>query len=218
MSKSRGNVINPDDIVNRFGADTLRLYEMFMGPFDQAIAWSEEALIGPRRFLERAWNLQYKIQKKEKNVLLQIEKTIKKVTEDIEAMKFNTAISTLMIFINEVGKLGAVSLGTYEKFLQILSPFAPHITEEIWSNLGHKNSIHLSNWPPWDASLIKDEEVKIIVQINGKMRAEIVIGVDEKEDDVKNKALKNEVILKYIANNDIKKIIYVKNRVINIVL
>ncbi|HBG68845.1 TPA: hypothetical protein DDW64_01925 [Candidatus Nomurabacteria bacterium] len=218
MSKSRGNVINPDDIVKRYGADTLRLYEMFMGPFDQTIAWSEEALIGPRRFLERVYNLQYKIKKNKKYSEFEVEKTIKKVSFDIENMKFNTAISTFMIFLNEVGKLDFISRDVYEKFLQLLSPFAPHITEEIWFNLGNKNSIHLSIWPSFDENLIKDEEIKVVVQINGKVRAEMMIGVEEKEEEVKNKACKNSGILKYLAGKDIKKVIYVKNRLINIVL
>ena len=219
MSKSKSNVINPDDIVKIYGADTLRLYEMFMGPFDQAITWSEEALIGPRRFLERVWNLQSKVQKKEKNIKIEflIEKAVKKVSYDIEVMKFNTAISTLMIFTNEIGKYDFISQGVYEKFLKLLSPFAPHLTEEIWSNLKHKDSIHLSYWPKWDENLIKDEAIKIMVQINGKVRAEIFAQADEKEEDVKKKAFLNENISKYIAEKDIKKIIYVKNRLINIV-
>jgi leucyl-tRNA synthetase len=218
MSKSLGNVINPDEIVKIYGADTLRVYEMFMGPFDQAVAWSTDSIIGPRRFLERVWNLQYKIQKNKKYTEFEIEKTIKKVTEDIEMMKFNTAISTLMIFINEVDKFEFISQNAYEKFLRILSPFAPHITEEIWSNLGHRNSIHLSNWPKWDKNLIQDEEIKIAVQINGKVRAEIMIKMEEKEEDIKKKALANEAVLRHTTGRDVKRLIYVKNRLINIVV
>ncbi len=135
MSKSLGNVINPDEIVKTYGADTLRIYEMFMGPFDQSVAWSAESIIGSRRFLERVWNLQYKVQKNKKYTEFEIEKTIKKVSEDIEEMKFNTAISALMIFVNEIGKLESISQIAYEKFLQILAPFAPHIAEEIWQKL-----------------------------------------------------------------------------------
>jgi leucyl-tRNA synthetase len=194
---------------------------MFMGPFGQSVAWSTESIIGSRRFIERVWNLQYKVQKNKKYTEFEIEKTIKKVTEDIEEMKFNTAISTLMIFINEISKLEVISQIAYEKFLKILAPFAPHVTEEIYFNLQRnvlKNSIHLSEWPPWDPNLIQDEEVKIAVQVNGKVRAEIMIGMDEVEESIKQKALANEVILKYISGQKIKKVIYVKNRLINIVL
>ncbi|KKS99108.1 MAG: Leucyl-tRNA synthetase [Candidatus Nomurabacteria bacterium GW2011_GWA2_43_15] len=218
MSKSRGNVINPDDIVKRYGADTLRLYEMFMGPFDQAIAWSEEAIIGPRRFLERVWSMQYKVQKNKKYTEFEIEKTVKKTTEDIEEMKFNTAISALMIFVNEAGKSEFISQEVYEKFLLILSPFAPHIAEEIWRNLGHKKSIHLSDWPKWDENLIRDEEVTIALQINGKVRAEIMIKADSDEEEIKKRALANEAVLRYLAGESAKKVIYVKNRLINIVV
>ena len=218
MSKSLGNVINPDDIVKTYGADTLRLYEMFMGPFNQSVAWSEEAIIGPRRFLERIWNLQYKIQKNKKYNEFEIEKTIKKVSADIEEMKFNTAISTLMIFINEVGKLEFISQSVYEKFLKILSPFAPHISEELWQILGHRKSINLESWPVPDLSKIKNEEINIVVQINGKVRTEIMIKIDVDEEEIKKEALVNETVLKHIAGKEVKKVIYVKNRLINIVV
>jgi leucyl-tRNA synthetase len=218
MSKSKGNVVNPDDVVSRYGADTLRLYEMFMGPFDQAIAWSEEAIVGPRRFLERVWNLQYKVQKNKKYSEFEIEKVIKKVGEDIESMKFNTAVSTLMIFMNDVSKADLISKEVYAKFLKLLAPFVPHITEELWHNLGEKKSINLSNWPKWNPNLIKDEEIKIVIQVNGKVRAEILIPVNLSEEDVKKQALVNENIIKYTTGQEIKKIIYIKNRLINIVL
>ncbi|MFA6353734.1 MAG: class I tRNA ligase family protein [Candidatus Paceibacterota bacterium] len=218
MSKSLGNVINPDDIVKTYGADTLRLYEMFMGPFSQSVAWSEEAIIGPRRFLERIWNLQSKVQKNKKYVEFEIEKAIKKVSSDIEEMKFNTAISTLMIFINEVGKLESISQIAYEKFLKILSPFAPHIVEELWQILGHQKSINLEPWPMPDLSKIKDEEIKIVVQVNGKVRTEIMIKIDDSEEDIKKQVISNEVVLKQLADREVKKVFYVKNRLINIVV
>ena len=218
MSKSLGNVINPDDIVKTYGADTLRIYEMFMGPFHQSVAWSTESIIGSRRFIERVWNLQYKIQKNKKYDEFEIERTIKKVTEDIEEMKFNTAISTLMIFINEIGKLEFISQNAYEKFLKLLSPFAPHITEELWQILGHKNSINLESWPIHDLLMIKDEEIKIAVQINGKVRTEIFIKTDEAEEEVKKQALADVVVLRHVGAGSIKKVIYVKNRLINIVI
>ncbi|MDO8660043.1 MAG: class I tRNA ligase family protein [Candidatus Parcubacteria bacterium] len=218
MSKSKGNVVNPDDIIKTYGADTLRIYEMFMGPFDQAVSWNTDSMIGPRRFLERVWNLQYKIQKNKKYTEFEIEKTIKKVGEDIETMKFNTAISTLMIFVNEISKFDFISQEVYEKFIKLLSPLAPHITEELWQVLGHKKSIHLEKWPIYDISKIKNEEIKIVVQINGKVRTEIMLPVDMGEEDVKKKVLENEVVLRYIAGKEIKKIINIKNRLVNIVV
>lgn len=239
MSKSLGNVINPDDIVKTYGADTLRLYEMFMGPFDQSVAWSTESIIGVRRFLEKVWRIAGKQTKKNfksrgfpvlglrgrrlENSSLSatiklLHKTIKKISEDIENMHFNTAISAMMILATEMEKAESVGWEDYKKFLQILSPFAPHMTEELWNTLGEKKSINLSNWPKWDEDLIKDEEVKIVIQVNGKVRAEITIQADEKEENVKNQALKNETVLKYTAGKDIKRIIYVKNRLINIVM
>ena len=218
MSKSLGNVINPDDIVKTYGADTLRLYEMFMGPFNQSVAWSEESIIGPRRFLERIWNLQYKVHKNKKYTEFEIEKTIKKVTEDIEEMKFNTAISSLMIFINEIGKFESISQEAYEKFLKIFSPFAPHIAEELWRILGYPKSINFESWPTYDLSKIQDFELKIAVQINGKVRAEIMIKMEDSEEEIKKEALKNETILKHIVGKEVKKVFYVKNKLINIVI
>jgi len=234
MSKSLGNVINPDEIVKTYGADTLRVYEMFMGPFSQSVAWSMESIIGSRRFIERVWNLQYKVQKNKKYTEFEIEKTIKKISEDIEEMKFNTAISTMMIFVNEAAKLEFISQIAYEKLLKILSPFAPHVTEEIWQKLyphptspyirGRRRegvesvSIHLSDWPKADESLIKDEQIKIAVQINGKVRTEIMIKIDEDEKEIKKQATSNEIILRHTDGKEIKKVIYVKNRLINIVI
>lgn len=247
MSKSKGNVINPDVIVGRYGADTLRLYEMFMGPFDQAIAWSEEAIIGPRRFLEKVWRIGASISENQKNfsgprvarakvkdmselnqtvqnssgfLTLQriLNKTIKKVTEDIELTRFNTAVSSMMILTTEMEKSENVSVEDFKIFLKILSPFAPHITEELWNVLGEKKSIHLSPWPKYDPEMLKDEEIKIAVQINGKVRTEMMIPADAEEEYVKEKVLNDPVVLKYTAGETPKKVIYIKNRLINIVL
>ncbi len=210
--------MSPDDLVKIYGADTLRLYEMFMGPFDQSVSWNTDNMVGPRRFLERVWKISLQLKKNSsEDVVKLLHKTIKKVSEDIEEMHFNTAISTMMILANEMDKSG-VSLKDYKKFLQILSPFAPHMTEELWTMLGEKKSINLAAWPVWDKNLIQDEEIKIAVQVNGKVRAEIVISVDEKEEVVKQKVLENENVLKYTSGKDVRKVIYVKNRLINIVL
>ena len=220
MSKSRGNVINPDDIVKRYGADTLRLYEMFMGPFDQAIAWNDEAIVGPRRFLERVWKLGQRkfITATDEKLKKILHKTIKKVSEDIENMRFNTAISAMMILATEIERAQRVAEKDFKIFLQILSPFAPHLTEELWHRLGEKKSINFSDWPKWDEKLLKDEEIKIAVQVNGKVRAEIVVGAEDAEAEVKNKALADGAVQKHLAGRDVKKTIYIKNRLINIVL
>ena len=143
---------------------------------------------------------------------------MKKVSEDIREMKFNTAVSTMMIFVNEVSKQEFISQIAYEKFLKILAPFAPHVTEEIYFNLGNKKSIHLSDWPKYNEKLIKEEKIKIVIQINGKVRAEILVDTQEAEEEIKAQAFSNEIISKYTNGADIKKIIYVKNRLINIVL
>ncbi|MES3031808.1 MAG: class I tRNA ligase family protein, partial [Patescibacteria group bacterium] len=240
MSKSLGNVINPNEIVKTYGADTMRVYEMFMGPFDQSVAWSTESIIGARRFIEKVWRIGMKVS--EKNLAWSgrgagprgtedlinssttpkltklLNKTIKKVSEDIEEMRFNTAISSMMILATEMDKAQNVDREDYKKFLQILSPFAPHTTEELWATLGEKKSINLSDWPKWDESLIKDEEIKIAVQINGKVRTEMIIQAGDSEEYIKTEVLKNEVVGKYTTGQEIKKVIYVKNRLINIVI
>jgi leucyl-tRNA synthetase len=219
MSKSLGNVINPDEIVKIYGADTLRIYEMFMGPFNQSVAWSTESIVGARRFIEKIWRLQFKIGKTiNKEIQKLLHKTIKKVSEDIEGMNFNTAISAMMILATEMEKAESVSKENYQKFLQILAPFAPHITEELWNTLGEKKSISLSSWPKADENLMLDAEIKIVVQINGKLRAEIMVKSEATEEEIKNKALRGEVVLKNLAGHEVKKVIYVKNRLINIVL
>jgi len=218
MSKRFGNIINPDSIISTFGADSLRLYEMFMGPFDQSVSWSTDSLVGPRRFLERVWKTGSKLLKfSSPSVTKLLNKTIKKVSEDISSMHFNTAVSTLMILLNEMDA-GGVGMKEYKKFLQILAPFAPHITEELWQTLGEKESIHISSWPEWDKDAIIDEEIKIVVQINGKVRAEIKISAEASEEDVKKEALRKDTVKKYTEGKEIKRIIYVKNKLINIVL
>jgi leucyl-tRNA synthetase len=235
MSKSLGNVINPDDIVKTYGADTLRIYEMFMGPFEESVAWSTESIIGSRRFVEKVWRIGSKAgspvisaqvrtqpdhsHKPQANQLQKLlHRTIKKVSEDIENMRFNTAISAMMILATEMEKAESVSKEDFKKFLQILAPFAPHIAEDLWNIIGEKKSIHISDWPKWDENLIKDQEVKIAVQINGKVRAEILIQADDEEQDVKEKALIDQSVFKYMEGKDIKRIIYIKNRVINILI
>ena len=249
MSKSLGNVVNPDDIVKTYGADTLRVYEMFMGPFEDSAVWNTESIIGSRRFIEKIWRIGEKVNGKAKSssagslsapagaaltlgssacerpcrenfALLEklLHKTIKKVGEDIEGMRFNTAISAMMILATEMEKVDNIEKDDFKKFLQILAPFAPHVAEELWINLGEKKNIHLLAWPKYDKKLIKDDEIKIAVQVNGKVRAEILIQADEAEEKIKDEALKNESVKKFIGGKEIRKVIYVKNRLVNIVV
>lgn len=219
MSKRWGNVINPDDMVERFGADAFRLYTMFIGPFENTVPFNEDGMVGTYRFLERIWKLAEKINKENvetnQNSKKLLNKTIKKVGEDVEAFKFNTCVSQMMICINE---LENISVEDFKKFLQILAPFAPHVAEEIWQNLGEEKSIHLSSWPKYDESMIVDEEMKIIIQVNGKVRGEVLVGANESEEEIKNQALANEQVQKYLNGSEIKKVIFVKGRLINIVL
>ena len=218
MSKSKGNVINPDEIVKKLGADTVRMYLSFIGPYGVTVnyPWDPNGVVGIRRFLERVWRFQYKIGKGNTTPLLQ--KVIKKMTGDIGEYKFHTAITQMMILVNEWEKAEYILKTEYKILLQLLSPFAPHMTEELWSMLGEKKTIHLSDWPKWDESLIKDEEIKIAVQINGKVRTEIFIKTDEAEEEVKKQALADVVVLRHVGAGSIKKVIYVKNRLINIVI
>ncbi len=224
MSKSRGNVINPDHIVAQFGADTVRLYEMFMGPFNQAVSWSTEGIIGPRRFLEKVWRLQKKVRAKKvhtgkdgvfENVL---QKTIKKVSDDIEAMQFNTAISSLMILTNDMEKKSEISLRAYEILLRLMAPFAPHSTEEIWHILGHKKSIHLEAWPSVDTTKIQREVVTIIVQVNGKVRGSFQTSAHSSETEATTQAQSVPSVKKWLMDKTIARVIYIPDRLINIVI
>ncbi len=218
MSKSRGNVINPDDIIKTYGADTLRLYEMFMGPFDQAVSWSTESIIGPRRFLEKVWRISQKDFSKKSDIENIIHKTIKKVGEDIESMSFNTAISSMMMLVNEMEKTENISVKDFKMFLQILAPFAPHIAEELWFSLGEEKTIHLSGWPKYNKKLVIDENIKMAVQVNGRVRAEVSLNKDAKEEEVKQIVLSMKELNSWLEGKEIKRFIYVKGRIINIVV
>jgi leucyl-tRNA synthetase len=221
MSKRWGNVVNPDDVVKIYGADTLRMYEMFIGPFDQYAAWSTDGIVGPRRFLERVWKLQNKINKNTKSskeFLYLLNTTIQKITSDLEELRFNTCVSALMILLSEMEKLESLNIQDYEKFLQILAPFAPHITEELWMELGNKKSIHISDWPKVDKKYLIQDLIKIVVQINGKVRAEIFVKTDMTEVQIREEALKEKSVSKFTEGQDIKRVIYVKNRLVNIVI
>lgn len=220
MSKSKGNVVNPDDMVERFGADAVRVYMLFSGPLEENVIWNEESVVGPRRFLERVWKLENKVLKDadESTIETTLHKTIKKVSEDIETFDFNTAISSMMILVNEIEKLDAIPKSVYEILLKLLAPFAPHITEELWHAVGNTSSIHISPWPSFDASRCLAREVTIAIQVGGKLRDTVVVPVDTHDDTVKNIALARPDIVKWVDGKDIKKVILVKGRLINIVV
>ncbi len=221
MSKSRGNVINPDDIVKTYGADTLRVYEMFMGPFDQAINWDTNSISGSRRFLERVWKLQEKISEKagqNKNLEILLNQTVKKVSGDIEIMHFNTAISAMMILIGQFEKASAVPQKYFEIFLKILSPFAPHISDELWHNLGHKTFLVSEKWPEADKAKMQSGEVSVVIQVNGKVRAEITVARDMSKDELVTMARKVPGVDKWLADKNVLKIIHIPNRLLNFVI
>jgi len=219
MSKSKGNVINPDDIVNEFGADTFRVYEMFMGPFDQVAAWSMESIRGCGKFLDRVWNMQNMLVDGDfysKETEKMIHKAIKKISQDIEDMKFNTSISTFMTMVNEFYKIGKINKAEFKTFLTLLNPFAPHITEELNKIAGFEADISTYAWPDYDESKTVDDEITLPIQFNGKLKATITISVDEDESSVKEK-VHNAIDSKLDGKNIIKEI-YVKNKIYNIVV
>ncbi len=231
MSKSRGNVINPDDVIKSFGADSMRLFEMFMGPLEATKPWSTKGIEGLNRFLNRVWRLIIDEQSGDiKDTIIDeipeeylnklLHKTIKKVTEDIEDgdMKFNTAISYLMIFINELYKTPRISKMLIEKFVLLLSPFAPHISEELWQRLGHDASIQLEQWPEFDKALVKEDSATVIFQVNGKIRAKMEFEFDTETKILEDEALANENVQKFISGKQVIKIISVRNKMVNIVV
>ncbi|MBP9751425.1 MAG: leucine--tRNA ligase [Candidatus Moranbacteria bacterium] len=225
MSKRWGNVVNPDDIIRDFGADALRLYEMFMGPFTQNIAWNTEGLVGTRRFLDKIWKLSEKVTRNKErgtsgNEKLEaaVHRTIRKVTEDVDDFKFNTAISALMILANAMEKENHVSDIVYREFLILLSPFAPHIAEELWERSGNEQSIFLEKWPQYDPEKAVEMQVTIAVSVNGKVRDIITVARDASEETLRSKALSNEKVRKYLEEKEPKKVIVVPGRIVNIVI
>ncbi|MES3031576.1 MAG: class I tRNA ligase family protein [Patescibacteria group bacterium] len=219
MSKSKGNVVNPDELIKVVGADTLRVHEMFMGPFDQAIAWDTNTIAGSRRFIERIWALHTKVGESQNTQIDSLmQKTIKKVSTDIEEMRFNTAISALMIAVNDLEKETTISKENYEILLGLVAPFAPHVADELWSLLKNKKSIHLAPWPIFDEKRVVEGSGKIVVQINGKMRATFEAPPGTGDKELEELAKKLPEVGKWIEGKNIAKVIVVKGRVVNIVL
>ena len=219
MSKSKGNVINPDDIVTEFGADTFRVYEMFMGPFDQSASWSMDSIRGCSKFLDRVWNLQDLLVEGDTfspEMEKMMHKAIKKVSDDIEEMKYNTSISTFMTLVNEFYKLKRVNKAEFKIFLILLNPFAPHITEELNEIAGFNKPISSCTWPEFDASKTIDDEITLPIQFNGKLKAIITISLDEDESIIKKKV--HEAVDSKLDGKTIIKEIYVKNKIYNIVV
>lgn len=224
MSKSRGNVVNPDDIVRDYGADSLRLYEMFMGPLEASLPWVSQNVEGAKKFLLRVWRLvcdpgfNTKLTKTNSGELDETyNKTVKKVTEDFENLKFNTAIAQMMVFINDCYKAKEVYIPYLEGLIKMLSCITPHIGEELWQILGHDKTITYESWPTYDEAKLVKQEVKMMIQVNGKLRDEMLVSVSDTEDKIKQQALNSPKVLKFIEGKEIVKIIVVKNKIVNIV-
>ncbi|MFH0879241.1 MAG: class I tRNA ligase family protein, partial [Lentisphaerota bacterium] len=229
MSKSRGNVINPDDIVHEYGADSLRLYEMFMGPLEQVKPWSMHGVEGVYRFLNRVWRLMMTedgasvlpvVREGEATPqqLRDLHATIKKVTEDIESMAFNTAISTLMIFLNQAQGWESLPRSVMEKFVLLLSPFAPHLAEELWEKLGHSKSMAYEPWPEVDPQYLIKDTLELAVQVNGKVRGRVSVPSGATQESVLAAARQDPSVASYLAGKAVKKEIYVPGRLVSFVV
>ena len=221
MSKSRGNVVNPDDIIAEYGADTLRMYEMFMGAFDQEAPWSTESIRGCFKFLEKVYRLMKIVTPEEgysKELESTMHKTIKKVSDDYEKMKFNTAIAALMALINDINKLGKITKGELRTFLILLNPVAPHITEEMWQQAGFEGRLYQTTWPVYDESKTIEDEIEIPVQVNGKVRATIKVAKEADAEEIEKVAFENTDVLKFTDGHEIVKKIYVPGRIYTVVV
>ncbi|MDM5334816.1 leucine--tRNA ligase [Ureibacillus composti] len=227
MSKSKGNVVNPDDIIHSHGADTLRLYEMFMGPLDASVAWSTNGLDGARRFLDRIWRLYTtdegklaeKVQKVSDTTLEKsYHQTVKKVTEDYEHLRFNTAISQMMVFINDCYKAESFPMEYAEGFVKLLAPIAPHVAEELWAILGHTNTITYEQWPAYDEAKLVDDEVEVVVQVNGKVRSKVKVAKDASKEQLEEVAQADEKVKEFTDGKTIVKVIAVPGKLVNIVV
>jgi leucyl-tRNA synthetase len=222
MSKSKGNVVNPDDIIKSHGADTLRLYEMFMGPLDAAIAWSTNGLDGARRFLDRVWRLFDQTELTDGAPTADFERTyhqtVKKVTEDYEALRFNTAISQLMVFINEAYKQDTLPKQEMVNFIKMLSPVAPHLAEELWERLGMTEDLTYAAWPTFDESKLVSDTIEVVIQVNGKLRAKMHVARDASKEALEADALANERVQEFTEGKTVRKVIVVPGKLVNIVV
>jgi leucyl-tRNA synthetase len=236
MSKSRHNVITPDEVVEQYGADTLRLYELFMAPFEQEVAWSKEGISGAHRFAKRLWELAQRTIEASRGDLtdvsvpkleLQINKLTKKITEDIEKFKFNTAVAAFMEYLNflsETVRNDETVLSTAEwqtamrQLLVVLAPFAPHMTEELWEEYGCEESIHKQLWPAWDESKLAESEVEVAVQVNGKVRGSMRIPSDSTDEELGSLALAQDYVVKYTAGHIVKRVVAIKGKIVNIIV
>ena len=224
MSKSKGNVVNPDDVVGEFGADVTRLYMMFMGPFEDGAPWDPKGILGTERFLKRVWKLFTATSDKRQGtgddgeLTRLLNKTIKKVGEDIEILKFNTAVSALMILLNTMEKEKNLSLIHCCLFLKLLNPFAPHLAQELWSRLGNETILDFEPWPTFDPHFIEDATFTLVIQINGKVRDSVEISADISGSEAKELALGREKVKNFIGLNKPKKVIYISKKLVSIVV
>ena len=227
MSKSKGNVVNPDDIVEKYGADTLRLYEMFMGPLTESVPWDEEGLHGSYKWIQRVWrllmddnnHLRDRVSNFNDGKLTKVyNQTVKKVTEDYERMHFNTAISQLMVFVNEAFKADDLPVEYMEGFIKMISPVVPHVAEELWSHFNVSDTIAYQPWPTYDPKALEEDEVEMIIQVNGKLRSKIKMAKNIDREEAQKLALADEHVQKFTDGKDIKKVIVVPNKIVNIVV
>lgn len=220
MSKSRGNVVNPDDVVRDYGADSLRVYEMFMGPLEQVKPWQMSGLSGVRRFLDRVHGLCQRglAPESDPDTDKLVHRTVKKVGEDIEALRFNTAISAMMILANHLNGHKATPRNAVEKLVLCLSPFAPHLAEELWRQLGHDPSTLDVPWPSYDPKLCEDDVLELPVQVNGKVRGRVTLAKDASADDARTAALADPNVTKFIEGKAIRKVVYVPGRILNLIV
>lgn len=227
MSKSKGNVVNPDDVIHEYGADSFRLMELFMGPLTASTPWSEDGMHGAKKFLDRVWRLFIDDEDKLRDRITTINdgrltkvynQTVKKVTDDFAELHYNTGISQLMIFINEAQKVDDLPVEYVDGFVQLLAPIAPHMAEELWQRLGHDQSVQLAQWPSYDASQLTEDNVEVIVQVNGKMRGKLNVARDTPQDELQKLAEADEHVQKFIGTGTVRKVIVVPNKIVNIVV
>jgi leucyl-tRNA synthetase len=231
MSKSRGNVINPDDVIKEFGADSMRMYEMFMGPLEAVKPWQTNGVVGVYRFLGKVWSLivddraeamrlnpGVKEVEPDKDMLRELHRTIQKVTEDTQGLRFNTAISAMMEFRNHLGKLESVPKSVVESFVKLLSPYAPHVAEELWATLGHNGTIAYEPWPVFDPALTKADTIEVPVQVNGKVRARIVVPAGLDAAGLEAAAKADATVQTHLAGKTVKKVIVVPGKLVNLVV